>query len=204
MTKDKPREAKFHLDKLNLLIAICAIAISLASFYATYLQASAAEKQVKAMTLPLISFGHGNYDPDSKKNAINLIVSNSGMGAAIVHSVNIIYQGEKISSWNQLLTNCCGEEFEHYQKLYTKQFKSGERKLEDGGFVSETWHKFILKPQSDMKLLTLYMGNTDQGLWQTLNNERWQMTTEICYCSLLDDCFLTDGDTSNVAVDSCS
>ena len=46
-------------QRLNLILALCAILISAASFYATYLQADSAEKQVKAMTLPLIGSDEG-------------------------------------------------------------------------------------------------------------------------------------------------
>ena len=52
----------FTEQKLNLTLALCAVLISLASFYATYIQASAAEQQVKAMTLPLLQYATSNVE----------------------------------------------------------------------------------------------------------------------------------------------
>ncbi|MFC1690280.1 hypothetical protein ACFL07_11610 [Pseudomonadota bacterium] len=52
-------------ERLNFIIAVCAILISGASFYATFLQANSAEQQVKAMTWPLIEFTHSNFDVET-------------------------------------------------------------------------------------------------------------------------------------------
>ncbi len=59
-------------ERLNLILALCAILISAASFYATYLQADSAEKQVKAMTLPLIQFTSGSWDSGEKISKLTL------------------------------------------------------------------------------------------------------------------------------------
>ena len=59
----KQRKAWFTNERLNLFLALCAI-ISAASFYATYLQANAAERQVKAATWPWLEVMTGNYDEE--------------------------------------------------------------------------------------------------------------------------------------------
>jgi len=56
------RKAWFTNERLNLFLALCAIIISAASFYATYLQASAAERQVKAATWPWLEVMTGNFN----------------------------------------------------------------------------------------------------------------------------------------------
>ncbi|MFT5759242.1 MAG: hypothetical protein ACI9LM_003999 [Alteromonadaceae bacterium] len=74
-------------QRLNLILALCGIVIALASFYATYLQAEAADKQVKAMTMPLIQFSHGNHDSTLNIKAIGFSLSNAGIGPALIKSV---------------------------------------------------------------------------------------------------------------------
>ena len=44
-----PRFFFLRTENINFIVAISAVLISAASFYATYLQADAANKQVKAM-----------------------------------------------------------------------------------------------------------------------------------------------------------
>jgi len=67
-------------DRLNFILVLCAILISAASFYAIYLQANSAEKQVKVMTLPLLQFEHGNYDKEKVLRAIYFYIKNAGVG----------------------------------------------------------------------------------------------------------------------------
>ncbi|MEI8643908.1 hypothetical protein P4S60_16800 [Pseudoalteromonas sp. Hal040] len=57
-------KAWFTNERLNLFLALCAIIISAASFYATYLQASAAERQVKAATWPWLEVMTGNFNEE--------------------------------------------------------------------------------------------------------------------------------------------
>ena len=64
---------KFNFE---MLIAACAVLISIASFYATFLQANAAEKQVTAMTLPLMNFLTGNVHPDGTHPQITYVLAN--------------------------------------------------------------------------------------------------------------------------------
>ncbi len=55
------RKAWFTNERLNLFLALCAIIISAASFYATYLQASAAERQVKSRNLAMARSDDGEF-----------------------------------------------------------------------------------------------------------------------------------------------
>ncbi|MDT8429359.1 MAG: hypothetical protein RQ757_11390 [Pseudomonadales bacterium] len=85
-------------ERLNLVIAICAILISAASFYATFLQADSAEKQVRAMTLPLLQFDHGNYNSNLNQRIIHFTLSNAGVGPAIIHSIQLAYRDDHHAS----------------------------------------------------------------------------------------------------------
>ena len=45
--------------------------------------------------------------------------------------------------------------------------------------------------------------NFSAGLWNKLNVERADLSVEICYCSLLDNCYLTNGKGNNKAIEVC-
>lgn len=86
-------------EHVNSVIALCAILMSGASFYATWLQADAADKQVIAMTLPLVSFEHGNILADGKTPGIRLQLHNGGMGPAVLHSATFVMKAIITKDW---------------------------------------------------------------------------------------------------------
>ena len=97
MDDDKARRASVSSEQLNFILAVCAILISAASFYAVYLQANSAERQVNAMTLPLIQFSHGDYDTERDTRSIYFSLENAGVGPAIINSVTR-------TGWSALVT----------------------------------------------------------------------------------------------------
>lgn len=200
MTK---KNTLFSADRVNLIIALSAIFISLASFYVAYLQADAAEKQVKAMTLPLLVFTHGNYDSDSKSKVINFAMENSGSGAAIIHHTNLIYKGSHYSNIGDFLDACCTSEYKAYREFFT-QDKRESLTVEDGGFVSSPISGVVLPSQSERNFFTLFEHKNSQALWNKVNNERWKLDIEFCYCTMLDDCFVSKGNGLAQEVKSCA
>jgi len=84
----------FTSEKLNFVLAFCAVLISAASFYATYLQAEAADKQVKAMTLPLLQYGTGNYKEEDREDIIYFTINNAGVVPALIKRLRFKYKGE--------------------------------------------------------------------------------------------------------------
>lgn len=78
------RNGWFTNERLNLFLALCAIIISAASFYATYLQANAAERQVKAATWPWLEVMTGNFNEEKNSEEITFYIKNSGSGPAII------------------------------------------------------------------------------------------------------------------------
>ena len=189
-------------EKLNLIIACSAILISLASFYATYIQAGAAEKQVKAMTLPLIDFRHGDYDSSSNKQIINLSIYNSGMGAAIVKNTKLLYKGIAYDSLDSFLTACCSNQYKNY-KSDLKAFNNGTKKIEGLVLVTLPIKKVVIPPQSEYPFLILPKTSARIDLYKKLNKARWKLNVEICYCTLLGDCFKSKDNISTEEVSSC-
>ena len=178
------KDRKISSEKLNFIIAVCAIFISAASFYATYLQADAANKQVKAMNMPLLQFSTGNWNSELKKRQITFTLRNAGLGAAIIKNFNLIYEHEKYNSLAGYLHACCEKEFIELKK--TSKLES--KKV---AFTSAVLKNSILAGQSNNEFVTLGFSDGSKNFWNKLNDERWKTQLELCYCSLLDDCYIT-------------
>lgn len=178
-------------EKLNFILATCAILISEASFYATYLQAKSAERQVKAMTLPLIQFSHGNYDSENDLKVIDLELKNAGVGPAIIKRVQIKHREKTYASLNEFFEACCIVELEQ-DKARMAAGNDGDPEEEIGGWVSQPLVDIILPGQSTYYFQRIQYGTKTLAFWEKLNNERWHINLDICYCSLLDECFETE------------
>ncbi|MDO8291001.1 MAG: hypothetical protein Q7T44_17440 [Parvibaculum sp.] len=199
---DNTNSSRLTPQRLNFVIAVCAILISAASFYATFLQASAADKQVRAMTLPLIQFEHGNYDENLNQRGIYFRLKNAGVGPAMVRSVKMAYRGEEYSQIEAYFRACCGDSYELYEQAQ-KEFATGEYSALDGGMLTSILTDFIVAGQSDYMFLQLDYGDMSSAFWDKLNQERWSLKLDVCYCTLLDDCFISQGSGQITEIKSC-
>ena len=58
-------------------------------------------------------------------------------------------------------------------------------------FTSSVLKNSILAGQSNNEFVTLGFSDQSKSFWNKLNDERWKTKLELCYCSLLDDCYVT-------------
>ncbi|MDH5631152.1 MAG: hypothetical protein OEY96_13460 [Gammaproteobacteria bacterium] len=195
----------FSLQNLNLIIALCAILISVASFYATYLQANAAHKQVKAMTLPLLQFEHHNVEKDEHKLVFKL--KNAGMGPAVVKKVTFIYNNIESTSLSKYIKTCCEnevQEYQQYHKRLAEMIAQGKPLAEAKGFGTNPISNFILPGQSDYDMLIFPIDTEYANFWNALDNARFYTKVRVCYCSLLDECYISENAGDYKPVESCS
>jgi len=186
----------FTSQKLNFVLAICAILISAASFYATYLQASAAEKQVKAMTLPLVQYETSNLDEKTYDQVIEFTLVNHGVGPALIKSVQLTYKNKSYQSIHQVIQACCS-------KAYKEFVEKVDLDIPKGSFVTSDIINRIIPAQQKIKFYRLFKGEVSHKLWQKLNDERHHLKVDICYCSLLDKCYLTKKNNISLPTQSC-
>lgn len=196
--KNAKEEQGFTTQRLNFVLAICAILISAASFYATYLQASAAEKQVKAMTLPLLQYQTGNYDNKINKQIISFGISNAGVGPALIKKIDFRYNGKEIDDILHFFESCCEKEYKAFRaKVYPTMDKT------QGGFMTSFILDTIIPPQDNIAFYQLYHGEISKEFWTKLNDTRFQLKVSICYCSLLDECFYMEENSTVKPVKFC-
>ena len=145
------------------------------------------------MTLPLLQYGTGNVDGESNEPVIIFSITNGGVGPALIKQVTFKYNEQTSGEFFDFLRNCCLTEL--------KQFNSSppmNLDISQGGYVTSSTHNVILPAQDK-----LYKGERSSALWSKLNKERRKLSVEICYCSLLDECYVTEQKGVVAAVSAC-
>ena len=189
---------KISNDRINLVVAACAILISLASFYVAYRQADAEERQVKAATWPYLQLSSSNYDINSGKETISLKVQNAGVGPAMMHGFSMTYKDTVSHNAYDILAACCLPEGE------TRKWLTAPETRELAGFiVTSSTGRRILPIQSDLTVVSFEKTEKNLDFWDKVNNERWRVKARACYCSLLEDCYLTDFEADPLPVKQC-
>ena len=193
------RLAWLTTDRLNLLIAACAVAISAASFYATYLQAKAAEKQVRAVTWPLMQFSHGNANEDYDF-WIEIGVTNSGVGPAHIKSFSVEYEGERYHNGTELMFACCIPPDAAKPPYETVDAV----KQAIGNMYTTVVQNKLVAAGDTVEFLGLPQAGANAAAWDLLNEARWRLRPQICYCSVLGECFESDFHTDPTPVAACT
>ncbi|MEQ3529903.1 hypothetical protein DS891_14900 [Pseudoalteromonas sp. JC28] len=203
---------KLSRSKMNTILALCAMFISAASFYATYLQAkaaqeqvSAAEKQLKTETWPWLQFSYSNFDLDSTQATIRVDIRNSGTGPAIIHYIKYEFDGENYFDVTELMDACCNlnayqaalsdAQNEESNINYLKKF---------GWYVSSAPQKILLADGDTFNIFTMPKSNFNRGLWDKIDAHKSVFKAEACYCSILKQCYTTNEKAVITEVPSCS
>jgi len=201
----KPADKRRHFfghERLNLTLAICAICISTASFYATYLQAQAAEKQVKAMTMPFMQFTHGNWEEDSQQAVIQLSLSNAGLGPARIDRFTLVYEGEPLAYPQDWFDTCCQQQDKTFIDWQREVVQAGGQSMP---ILSSQITGTLIKGQQEFRFLHIPHTKGYEAFWNELNDARWKLDIDVCYCSLLDECYhLEAGNKIAQPVEACS
>ncbi|MEM7708544.1 MAG: hypothetical protein AAF358_23515 [Pseudomonadota bacterium] len=182
-------------SRLNFVIGISAMVVSLASLYATFLQAGSAERQVKAMTYPLVQYSSGNYDVDKQEQALSMRLINNGVGPAIIHSTRYQYGDEPVDGVYGFIRACCLEAAE--------AFRSQDRSDPSASIITSTDRNVILPANEDIDIFYLLRRPENEDLWELLNRERRKLGVTVCYCSLLDECYESPGQAAVREVEAC-
>jgi hypothetical protein len=167
----------------HLLITIPTFVISIALAYATFVQADATRKIQRSETWPFVSYGTGNATTDGKPE-ITLSLTNNGVGPAKLVAMEFIYRGRHMPNPREYLRQCC----------------AGESKFT---FMSEPVTG-VLRPGQQRNFIRLGRTDSNAELWEKLNTERWKVVVRSCYCSIFEDCWVTDSTKANPeSVKSC-
>lgn len=136
-------------------------------------------KMVSATTLPYLEMDFQGVDPVTHRRVAALVLSNDGVGPAIVEWVEIRLRGKPMPDSASLLRACCDVRDEH----------------QTNGFVYSTPSARVLPARE--KINVYWFDPMEHAARQTFvkfSAVQRAVTYRGCYCSVLGDCWITNFD----------
>lgn len=162
----------------DLILAGSAILISVVSVVIAMHHSQVQEELVAANSWPFLRYEHGNTN-DEGVSEINMEVRNVGVGPALLKTLRITYDGEPVLTRMDLLNRCCG-----YNLM------SADERARTM-IMSNPLHSAVV-PAGEGKVFLSLRKDSSPAIWEKLNQERWKLKLEACYCSVLHACWRSD------------
>jgi hypothetical protein len=183
------------LPWLDLILAGCAIFISIVSVIISIHHGhtmeklvAANEKQVRASTLPILRFTTGNFDSTDKVKMIHFDLANGGTGPALIEWLRIKWNGVPTTGPHDLLERCCRSGSSATPSSIWMNIASGMNLP-----AAESQRVFYVRAQ-----------DSDPDFYKRLDTDaRFKAEAEACYCSVLDECWITNFKSRATAVNAC-
>jgi hypothetical protein len=161
---------------LDLIVGGSAILIAVISLVVALRQSHIMERQLAASVWPYLQYDSSNASEDGKP-IISFGAENVGVGPARVHAISMRYSGKPIHNANELWTACCSD------LLASKVLPT---------WRISTLHNQVLAPNRPKAFLVLTATPTNLPYWERLNAERHKIEIKVCYCSVLEECWMLD------------
>ncbi|GAO77062.1 MULTISPECIES: hypothetical protein [unclassified Sphingopyxis] len=159
----------------HFLIGLPALIASLALAWFAFVQADATQKMQTGGVMPFVTFGTSNGDEEGNQD-IALTLTNNGVGPAILGPIEIRYEGKPVKTPIDLLRACCTQ--------------AEARALT---FSTSPSTGIAVRPGETIEFVSFPRTPASEKVWQTFNKERWKLKVRACYCSIFNDCWITEG-----------
>jgi hypothetical protein len=163
---------------LDLILAASAMMLSVISVAVAIHHGHVQEELVAANSWPFLRYEHGNLSDDGEQ-IVGMGIQNVGVGPALLKYLRVTYEGKPVLARSELLTRCCG-----YGQL------SSEEKARSN--IASNHLQSAVVPAGETKLFLSLRRKDNPALWEQLNQERWKLKMEACYCSVLHTCWRSD------------
>ena len=177
---------------VELSSVLTAVVVSLGSLLIARHQAEVMDRQLAASVWPVVEFDTSNEGDDGKPR-LSLTLHNSGIGPTRVRSVRLTYRGRPMRDAVELLRTCCLAAVDSAGSFKTNTSDITGRVLAAGKSVD-----FLVLPPN----------TAQRALFTAFNRERFEVAARVCYCSVLDECWVVASDghgaAEPVAVGSCA
>ncbi len=186
--EEKQNRLLVRLSILQLIPAVVGIFIATLALYAALNESDAVRKQQQATVWPHIQVDRTNTTT-TENVGITIRVSNRGIGPAKVRAANVLLDGEHLTGWNDLFGKLQPEATRVFPRTDSRM---GESVLVPGVDVviidlnTQIYTEFDLE---SMEEVASRQETEDLVLAfrEALNADR--IETELCYCSVFDDCW---------------
>lgn len=175
---------------LDIVVGVSAIFISVVSLVVSIEHGKTMEQMVEqnqklvaASTMPILNEAGRELD-DSGKPAFREIVSNGGVGPAVIDRFEIRYKGVLYTNEMALLRACCAA-------ALAKAQKDGHTQISYSNVSG-----FILPAREEINPITIKPDKAGMDLFNAFNlvRDKDEITYHACYCSVINECWETNFD----------
>jgi hypothetical protein len=159
----------------ELFIGACVVLISLVSLFVAVSANRTQERLLAASTWPYLRYDSSNAGGDGTRT-ISFNLANNGVGPARIRSFDLRYHGKSMRNSHELLRECCLQDAAQAVPRTT---------------VS-TVRRRVLAPNEEVAFLRVPLQESSAAAWQVLNREAFSVQLRVCYCSVLEDCWMLD------------
>lgn len=186
-----------------LVVSVGSLLVALHTSHAMQDLVEQNARLVRSNSTPVLQFGTGNVDGDGE--AIYFDVTNSGTGPARIVWFELRENGQSLPDAATLLTRTASQlKSSPDGRAVLDRLKAKQQALRAGlqagaeptileGFRLTTAPivPLVLAPRDNVKLLRWARPKDADSfrVWLLLNEQRFNVTAETCYCSLLDECW---------------
>jgi hypothetical protein len=141
------------------------------------------QKMVEASTMPILEIFGRQFD-DSGKPFFREVISNGGVGPAIIDRFETRYKGVVYTDEDALLRACCAA-------AQLKAEKKGHTQIHYSNVSG-----FVLPAHQEIDPITIMPDKVGMELFRDflIIREKDEITYHACYCSVLNECWETDFD----------
>jgi hypothetical protein len=164
----------------EVLIGGCVVLISVVSLVVAISANRTQERMLAASVWPSLVFSTSNVSPEDGMPQIALDLVNRGTGPARVRWAELRFQDQPVAGPEDLMRRCCGGMPDGHDADGWPIVTSGLQRRVLG---AEEWLSFFRMPLS----------RVDQARFDALEESRHELRLRVCYCSVLDDCWLLEG-----------
>jgi len=169
---------------LELAVAMAALITSATSIWLSLSQGDDMARLVQAQSWPYLEYESSNTGETGPE--IDIGVRNAGVGPAKVKSFSILYGGTPVRGWTALIKACC----------LPDGTPTGEPldfpALTDNKMVSSKLIQRVLRASDTAILLHLPKTGANAALWNKLDDARFKLELQVCYCSVFDECWISN------------
>lgn len=167
---------------LDLTLALCAMFVSVVSLIVAVRHGATMDRLVAANSWPFLAYGTDNLDAQGKPR-IALKLINAGVGPARVETFEVWWQGQPVASADELITRCCILQPKGPLDL------SGVKAL---NMALGTTAPNVLRAGDAQDFMSMERTAENSEVWQRLDAARLNLRMRACYCSVFDECWVTD------------
>jgi len=116
------------------------------------------------------------------RQPLSLNIGNAGVGPAKIETLELFWKGKPYRSAAELLKDCCGY----------KTSQINQSPVEDSPLATSEVAGTVLRAGDNVSIVRYVLTTDNTPTWQALRSQRMKISYRVCYCSVFNECWLTE------------